>query len=62
MPICAGYILVHEACSGKTALDGDGAEAVRLHQALEEPVAEYENVLPAMERFSEAEHFHRVTK
>jgi hypothetical protein len=62
MPIRAGYILVHEACSGKTALDGDGAEAVRLHQALEEPVAEDENVLPAMERFAEPQQFHRIAK
>jgi hypothetical protein len=46
MPIRAGYVLVHDARSGKTALDG--AVAVRLHQALEEPVAEDENVLPAM--------------
>jgi NADPH-dependent 2,4-dienoyl-CoA reductase/sulfur reductase-like enzyme len=38
----------------ETALDGDGAEAVRLYQALEESVAEDEDVLAAMQRFPEA--------
>src|SRR5450759_4276442 len=57
-----GHVLVHYARPRETALDGNGAVAMRLHQALEEPVAEDENVLPAVERFSEAKQFHRVTK
>ena len=48
--------------SGKTALDCDGAVAMCLHQALEEQVAENQNVLAPMERFSKAKQLHRITK
>ena len=57
-----GHVLVHYTRPGETALDGYGAVAMRLHQALEEPVAEDENVLPSVERFSEAKQFHRVAQ
>jgi hypothetical protein len=33
---------------------------MRLHHALEEPVAQDENILAAVKRLPEAEHFHRV--
>ena len=36
----AGHVLVHDARPRETALDGNGAVAMRLHQALEEPVEE----------------------
>jgi hypothetical protein len=58
----AGHVLAHHVRPGETALDGNGAEAMRLHQVPEEPVAEEENVLAAVERFSKAEQFHRVAE
>ena len=57
-----GHVLVHYARPRETALDGNGAVAMRLHQALEEPVAEYKNVLAAVECFSKAKQLHRVVK
>jgi hypothetical protein len=48
--------------SRETALYGNGAIAVLLYQALEEPVAEYKNVLAAVECFSKAKQLHRVIK
>jgi hypothetical protein len=47
-----GHVLVHGARPRKTALDRNGAVAMRLHQALEKPVTQYEYILPAVERFS----------
>lgn len=54
-----GDVFIHQTRLGKTALDGNGTEAMRLHQPLEEPIAEEEDFLAAVERFPEAEHFHR---
>ena len=44
-----GHVLVHDAPARETALDGNGAVAMHLHQPLEEPVAEDEDVLAAVE-------------
>jgi len=56
------YVLIHYACPRETALDGDGAVAMRLHQALEKLVAEYKNVFAAVKCFSKAKQLHRVVK
>ena len=61
-PATTGHVLVRYVRPGETALHGNGAVAMGLHQALEEPVSEQENVLPAVERFSEAKQFHCVTQ
>src|SRR5262249_9643167 len=57
-----GHVLVRDARPRKTALDGDGAVAMRLHQALKELVAEDENVLSAVERLSKTKQFHCIAK
>ena len=54
------HVVIHYARPRETALDGDGAIAMRLHQALEEPVAEDEDVLATVERFSKAQQLYRV--
>jgi len=58
MPGTTGHVIIHYARPGKTALDCDGAVAMRLYQALEELVAEQKNVLAAVEGFSKAKQLH----
>src|SRR5512135_1871786 len=58
----ACHIFIHDMCPRETALDGNSTVTMRFYQPLEEPIAENEYVLSAVERFSEAKQFHRVTQ
>jgi hypothetical protein len=49
-----GHVVVHQTSPGETAFDGNGAVGMRFHQALEDPVAEYEKFLAPVEPFSKA--------
>jgi hypothetical protein len=48
-------VVIHQAPARETAFDGDGAVAMRFDQPLKELVSQDENILPAVERFPEAE-------
>ncbi len=54
--------LIHGVGPRKTTLDGDGAITMCLHQALEGPIAEGEQIIAAVERFSETEQLHGTSK
>ena len=55
-------ILIHYLRPWETALDRDSAVAMRRNQSLEQPVAEYENVLPTVERLPKTKQLHRIAK
>ena len=57
-----GNILIHYLRHWETALDRDSAVAMRRNQSLEQPVAEYENVLPTVERLPKTKQLHRIAR
>ena len=54
-----GHVVIDRTRQRHTALDGDGAITVLLHQTLEEPVTEQQDLLTAVQSLTEAKQFHR---
>jgi len=57
-----GNVLVDDVRPRKAALQGDGALTVLFHQPLKEPVSEQENLLAAVQRFTQAQEPQRWVK
>lgn len=58
----AGDKVIDPPAAGPAALDRHGSEAVPLDEALEEPVAQAQNLLAAVERLAETEDRHLGAK
>ncbi len=58
----AGDVLLYQMAAGEAAFDGDCRVAMLFDQALEEAVAEEEEIFAAVERFAEAEQFDGVAE